>query len=139
MRTFVAVLFLLFCFMPLVHGQKTRVGQGPPYAKPGVDYPLKVHITGIRIGPSYCQGNNGNPACNGVVYANMNVSGEKIECLGGPVYSAHWYEFRILPGNYQARLVKSDQSKDDMPTYQVYEVLLPERRVWSCAVTGFSE
>jgi hypothetical protein len=139
MRKFASVVLLLAVSMPLLYGQKSRVGQGPPFAKPKVDYPLKVHITGIRIHLSYCTGFSGNPECNDEVHVNMNVNGKIIECSGDPVYSTHRYEFRILPGDYQARLVKSGPSKDDMPVYQVYELLLPERRAWQCIVTGFSE
>jgi hypothetical protein len=137
MRKFVVALALLAC--SIVYGQKTRVGQGPAGVKPGVDFPLKVHITGIRIRPGFCGGNIANAACNDEIYVDMNVNGERIECLGGPVYSAHWYEHRIAPGDYQARLVKSVPSKDDLPMHTGYEVLLPERRAWGCSVTGTFE
>jgi len=50
-RAFVA-LILLVC-LPLVLAQKTRYGQEPPHAKPSVAYPLRVHISGIRI-RGYC-------------------------------------------------------------------------------------
>jgi hypothetical protein len=138
----VAVLMLFACPVPFVHGQKTRVGQGPSYAKPGVDYPLKAHIIGIHIRPGDCGGGErfgGNAACNDVIYADINVNGQKIECLGGPVYSAHWYEYRILPGDYQARALKSAPSKDDLPIHSGYELLLPEKRAWGCSVTGILE
>jgi hypothetical protein len=69
----------------------------------------------------------------------MNVNGTKIECSGGAVYSARWYEFRIVPGDYQGRLVKSENSKNDMPNLQAYELLLPKGRAWSCTVTGIFE
>jgi hypothetical protein len=80
-----------------------------------------------------------NPTCDYAIHANVNVNGKRIECSGDKVYYPHRYEFRILPGDYQARLVKSEPSKDDMPVYQVYELLLPERRAWQCVVTGFYE
>ena len=140
MRKFVVLLALLACSMPLVYGQKTRrVGQGPALAKPGVDFPLKAHITAIHIRPGDCGGVGRfgeNAACNDVIYAEINLDGKKIRCLGGPIYSAHWYEYRILPGDYRAPACEIRSLKGTICRCILGYELLARKRAWGCSVSG---
>jgi hypothetical protein len=62
MKKFVVVLSLLLCSITSAYGQKTRFGQTPLKAKPGIDYPIKVHISGIHIRP-YCTGIGRETSC----------------------------------------------------------------------------
>ncbi len=52
MKKFVLAVCLLLICTSSIYGQKTRYGQAPR-AKQGVDYPLKVHISGIHIRTYY--------------------------------------------------------------------------------------
>lgn len=135
MRNIFAVLFLLLCSIAPIHGQKTRFGQAPPYAKPGVDYPIKVHISGMHI-RTYCSSGE-HVSCEDLVYADLIMSGKKIELRGDWEYSD--YQLRLLPGDYDARIVKANHPTDDFPIYQNYEVILPDKRVFRGVVTGISE
>ncbi|MGB9408535.1 MAG: hypothetical protein WCA89_13430 [Terracidiphilus sp.] len=144
MKKFVVVIFLLLCTATSIYGQKTRYGQEPPYAKKGVDYPIKVHISGTHIrkdcNEHWYQRNarsNGDVICIDVVYADAIVNGMKLEVMGDWSYSN--YQHSLLPGDYNARLLKADHQKDESPIHQVYELVLPDRHVWRCTVTGISE
>jgi len=44
----------------------------------------------------------------------------------------------ILLGDYTARLVRPNQGSQ-ASLFDEYELLLPDRRVWRCTVTGISE
>lgn len=71
------VYLLVFCSLPFLYGQKTRIGQPPPTAKKGVDYPIAIHVSGIHV-RTPCKGEN----CSDVVYADATVDGKKIELMG---------------------------------------------------------
>jgi hypothetical protein len=87
MRKSAAILLLLLCFSSFVYGQKTRFGQAPR-AKQGVDYPLKVHVSGIHIrtyyespswlGPNFLAQERNQD----VAYADAVLDRKKIELLG---------------------------------------------------------
>jgi hypothetical protein len=123
-----------------MHGQKTRLGQELTHAKPGVDYPIKVHISGKHYRDEYF----GSQAQD-VIYADAVMKGKKIELRGYQEADfqyphGHPLKFYKLPlRDYQARLLKDSPKVDDAPLFQVYELLLPDKTVWSCTVTGISE
>ena len=48
MKRLCAGLIVLLCSVSL-HAQKTRMAQELPYAKPGMDYPMVVHVYGVHI------------------------------------------------------------------------------------------
>jgi hypothetical protein len=125
-------LFFLAC-LPLLYGQKTRAGQKPPYAKPGVDYPVKVHISGIRIRHDCEQG-----TCWDAIHADAVVDQKKLELTGGFLYQPHYYQLNLLPGDYAARFLRAKKGAT-APLFDEYELLLPDRHVWRCAVTGIFE
>lgn len=132
MKRSLLALFLLAC-LPLLYAQKTRYGQEPPYAKPGVDYPIKVHVSGIRI-RTYCNGD-----CADYLHADVVIDQKKLELTGGFIYEPRYFQVNLVPGDYTARFLKSAQKGVTAPLYDEYELLLPDRHVWRCTVTGISE
>jgi hypothetical protein len=125
-----------------MHGQKTRFGQELPHAKPGDDYPIKVHIS-----EKHYRGEYFGSQAEDVIYADAVINGKKVELRGyqGTVnqypYGHPLKYFNLALGDYQARLLKySNKSKvDDTPLFEVYELVLPDKTVWRCTVTGISE
>ena len=59
--------------------------------------------------------------------------------MGDWIWSPGYYELAIAPGDYQARLLKNAAKKNAAPIFQEYELILPERTIWHCTVTGISE
>jgi hypothetical protein len=116
-----------------MHGQKTRLGKELPHAKPGDDYPIKVHISGIRYRQEYI----GSGQTADVVYADAVMNGKKVELRGDRKVPFQYYKLPL--GDYQARLLKDPHKIGDTPIFQTFEVVLPDRAVCSFAVTGISE
>jgi len=133
-RALMVALVLIAC-LPLLCAQKTRYGQEPPYAKPGVDYPVKVHISGIRV-RHYC---DVNVNCYDLLHAEVVLNQKKAELTGGFIYLPRYYRLNLAPGDYTARLIKTGNMGFVAPLYDEYEVLLPDRHVWRCTVTGMFE
>jgi hypothetical protein len=130
-RTLVA---LLFCFCSLaMHGQKMRLGQALPHAKPGDNFPIKVHISGIHYRAEYI----GAGQTEDVIYADAIMNGKKVELRGDREVPFQYYKLPM--GDYQARLLKDSPKVDDAPLFQIYEVVLPDTTVYRCTVTGISE
>jgi hypothetical protein len=116
-----------------MHGQKTRLSQEPhhttPHATPTYVYPIKVHISGLHYrieGLAW------------VMYADAVVDGKKLELNGGQ-YSRFTKFYKLPLGDYQARLLNDSHKIDGTPMFQDYELALPDKTVWRCTVTGFSE
>ncbi len=144
MRKSVVILLTLFCISSFVSGQKTRFGQ-VPRAKQGVDYPLKVHISGIHIrtyyeSPSWLGPNFLTTEHNAdVAFADVVLDGKKIELMGAWTWIPDNYQTPLSPGDFQARLLKDPSMKSGSLIGQEYELLLPDHIVWRCVVTGVSE
>ncbi len=121
MRKFAAV-FLVACLLPALYAQKTRFSQEPPKPKSSVDYPLKVHISGVHMRPF------GNTE---FAYADALVNGKKIDLR---------CSYMALPlGDYQARLKKNKLSSDPTELDQRYVLLLSDGSTLQCRVAGYSE
>lgn len=141
MRILAVTLLLVICFAPFSYAQKTRFGQEPPKAKPGVDYPIAVHIQEIHIRQN-CQYNwqsgiIGGPSysCPDVVYLEAVVNGKNVEFMG-----PYFQKFTISPGDYQARIMtKKTSSTAPAVMGMKYELLFPQRFIWRCMVTGIGE
>ena len=132
-RSFVT---LVICICSLVvYGQKTRYGQEAPYAKPGVDYPIKMHISGLH----YRGENRGSDQFEDIIYADAVMNGSKIELRGDPRQWLPFQAFNLSLGDYQARLLKGSDKASNTPMFQEYEVVLSNRKVWRCIVSGVSE
>jgi hypothetical protein len=124
---------LLLCgFSVAMYGQKTRYGQDLPLAKVGVDYPIQTHISGIHY-----RGEGGSDNFEQVIYADAIINGKKVELRGGQ--GASRASFKLLPGDYSARLLKDPNKIASTSISQEYEFVLPDRTVWRCTVTGVSE
>ena len=131
-------LFLLLCSIAPLYGQKTRYGQEPPYAKKGVDYPIKVHISGIHLRP-YCTTGIGREAsCENAVYADAIMNGIRIELMGYSETGTLKF-LASSPADYQARLMKNYINAGLTTIGQKYELVFPDRTIWQCTVTGISE
>jgi hypothetical protein len=138
-RAFIA-LFLLAC-VPLLYGQKTRFGQEPPKAKPGVDYPIALHIheTHIRQNCQYNWESNiiGGPrySCPDVLYLEAVMNGKNVELMG-----QYFQRFTISPGDYEARVITKKASNIEPAAMGLkYELIFPQRYIWRCMVTGIGE
>lgn len=137
MKKSAVTLLILIFLLPLLHGQKTRYGQSLPKAKPGVDYPLALHISGMRVRME-CWGENN---CANVMYADAVVNGKKVELSSD--YS-QYLEFSRdkktqLLGDYQARIISKNPGTDLNIIGLRYEVLLHDRSILRCRVTGVFE
>jgi hypothetical protein len=135
-------LLLLFAFLPCwLHAQKTRYGQGLPRAKPGVSFPIKVHISAIRLVGACAILGYEYPGYEyeDVVHADATLDGRKVELCGGVPLRSGTYDLPLLPGDYEARFLKGPRPARGTPLSQEYEVLLPDGTVWRSAVSGFSE
>jgi hypothetical protein len=115
-----------------MQAQKTRFGQGLPYAKPGTDYPIKVHISDLKYRPDYV----GNDNTLGSIYATAVIAGKKVELRGTQVAPS---EYKLLFGDMQARLLKDPEKTGDTMLFQEYEAVLSDKHVWQFTVTGISE
>ena len=143
MRKFSIVILLCLCSLAMF-GQKTRFGQAPR-AKEGVDYPLKVHISGIHIRTYYASPSWVGPNFlaternQDVAYADAVLNGKKIELLGAWTWISGSYQTPLSLGDFQARLLKDSSKMSIAPIGQEYELLLPQGIVWRCTITGVSE
>jgi hypothetical protein len=117
-----------------MYSQKTRFGQEMPHVKPGVDYPIKIHISGTHYRVEYV----GSGQAENALYADAVMNGKKIE-LTGDREEVPFQNIRLPLGDYQARLLKDPHKMGDLPIFQVYEVALPDKTAWRCTVTGMSE
>ncbi len=145
MKKQIGILLLLVCFCALaMDGQKTRFGQAPR-AKQGVDYPLKVHISGIHIRTYYASPSWIGPNFlaqernTDVAYADAVLDGKKVELQGGWTWIPGNYQTPLSPGDFRARLLKESPKTSITQIGQEYESLLPNEIVWHCMVTGVSE
>jgi hypothetical protein len=109
------------------------LGQELPHAKPGVDYPIKVHVSGLRYREEYLS--SGQTA--DVIYVDVVMDGKKVELRGDREVPFQYYQ--LLPGDYQARLLKDPHKVGNTPLFQIYEVVFPDKTVGSFTVSGISE
>jgi hypothetical protein len=89
-----------------------------------------MHISGIHYRGEYI----GSGQTKDVIYADVVVNGKKVELRGDREVPFQY--FKLPLGDYQARLLKDPHN---MPLFQVWEIVLPDRTVWPFTVTGISE
>ena len=132
----------LLLFSVSVSGQKARYGQGLPSVKPGVDYPMIVHIYGTHI-RSYCQPQSLEPSwekCMDVFYIDAMTNGKKFELKSDSGVNQDPFHPLALPlGDYHARSIKGTSVTDVIQIGDTYDMVLPDNRVLRCSVTGLSE
>jgi hypothetical protein len=132
---------LLLCLGSIAaNGQKWRVGQPPPHAKPGIDYPIKVHVSGIHLRNEY----DGTDQRTSRIYADATMDGKKIELRFNLEPYPWFHTVPILPGDYQARLLKDSPKKSSYKTSdsrleQEYELVMPDKSLLTSTVTGIAE
>jgi hypothetical protein len=123
MRKSIAGFALCLCSLSL-HAQKTHYGLYLSYAKQGVDYPIKIHVTALRYRE---YGGDAN------VYVDAVMNGKKVEL---------WFQdvvpFRVLLGDIQARFIKDPEKTGDALLFQEYEAVFSGRRVTKFTVSGIS-
>jgi hypothetical protein len=136
MKKSAGTLLILIFLLPLLHGQKTRFGQNLPKAKPSVDYPLSLHISGMRV-RTVCW----RQPCAEVIYAESVVNGKKIEIESDPGLYLQFFRDVKQPllGDYRARIISKDPGADLNRIGLRYEVLLPDRSILNFDVTGVFE
>ena len=135
MRGAAAVLLLLASLSPAAPAQKCRYGQEPPKAKPGVDYPIQMHIREVER-RTHCDGSD---SCDPMVYAHALLNGAKIELMGYWLWTRDTASAPLGVGDYQARMLKDAPKKSPNPLGREYELVFPDRTVWRGTVTGYSE
>lgn len=139
--TLAMLVFLLV--VPLVYGQKTRLGQAPPKAKSGVGYPLKAHVSGIHI-RTECDVFSLAPhllnhPCDEYAFVDTTIDGQKMELMGKWSWVPGEYQTPLAVGDLQARRVKEAAPGANSPLYRQYELLLPDKTAWRCEVRGYDE
>ena len=115
-----------------MQGQKTRFGQELPYAKAGVIYPIKMHISGVHYRAEYEGGGNSED----VLYAEAVINGKKVELRG--LQSATLQNENLL-GDAQVRFLKDPSKTGPRLLFQKFEEVFPDKRVWQFSITGVSE
>jgi hypothetical protein len=136
MRQLSVIMALCFCSLAM-YGQKTRYGQTPSNAKPGVDYPIQLHITGLHIRTHCAYPLLGRFTCDDVLYVDAVFDGIKIELMDDG--SSNSVFGMLSPGDYQARLAAKNPGTILTSFGQKYELLLPNNAVWMGSITGYSE
>jgi len=136
MKKSVLIFLLLACVSTIACGQKWRPGQPTPKAKAGVDFPIKVHISGIRMS-DYCN----HSICDVDVQINARrMDSKKVECDGDLRLLPRAHRGDLVPGSeYQARLMSDARTIPGTPIGQVYELVWSDRTTWLCTVMGVSE
>ena len=129
------LLFLLFSVS--LHAQKTRMAQELPYAKPGMDYPMVVHVYGVHIRAD-CSLGHWEGQCADVLFADITSNGRKLELVSSDAIPEDPYnKTRLLSfGDVHARVLKNAPGTE---LGDEYEFLLPNRRVLKCVVVGMTE
>lgn len=125
-------LALLLCSVSL-YAQKTRFGQELPNAKPGVDYPLTIHVYGLHV-----QSDCSTGYCSDVLEADVTSNGRKLElqCASGLSEKSYHRPEALSFGDFRARLLKPASGTE---LGDGYEILLPQNKVLGCTLSGMYE
>src|ERR1700677_881776 len=136
MKRLCAGLIVLLCSVSL-HAQKTRMAQELPYAKPGMDYPMGVHVYGVHIRAD-CSLGHWEGQCANVLFADITSNGRKLELQSSDAIPENPYDKAgLLPfGDLHARALKNASGTE---LGDEYELLLPNKRVLKCVVSGMVE
>jgi hypothetical protein len=123
---------LFLCSMASAQG-KYRSGQYPANKNPNA-YTINVHVSATHFRRCATVGLNG--LCGNGVYVDAILNGKKVELFGG--FDKH-QALLIVPGDYRAMLPKNPRASSTEVLFQPYDVLLPDKTVWPCEITGFSD
>ncbi len=134
-KIWVGLAFLLYTVS--LHAQKTRMAQELPYAKPGVDYPMMVHVYGVHVRAD-CSKEHWEGYCANVLFADITSNGRKLELQSSDAIPENPYDKAgLLPfGDLHARVLKNASGTE---LGDEYELLLPNKRVLKCVVSGMVE
>lgn len=141
MRRSITVMGILLSSVCLIHGQKYRMGQGPPKPVNPGSPPIHVHISASHIRLN-CKGNDFLPtpkvACGYALYADAVLDGKKAELWGTTKIGKQDWSL-LAPGDYTAQLTKDDHNADETAISRNYTLLLPGGTVWLCQLSGIAE
>src|SRR4051794_37066489 len=118
MKHFLAMWVVCLCAIAMP-AQDPQFRQLSPKAKPGVDYPSKVHISASEI-RMHCMTFGNNISCEDLLYAEAIVDGRKLELAGHKIDVLSKVGL-LVPGEYRARLTKDEHNPDSTIIYQEYE------------------
>jgi hypothetical protein len=108
------------------------MGQEMPYAKPGVVYPLTVHVYGLHVRPDWNNGYSIN-----VVFADAVTNRRKLELrCTDDIPEKPYKALPLSVGDFSARVLKGGSG---LELGDEYELLLPNKKVLGCVVAGMSE
>jgi hypothetical protein len=113
---------------------KNSIRPGATLCKAWRRLPLKVHISGVRISQDCAYG-----TCYDGLAADAVLNQRKIELSGGFICVPKFFQVNLAPDDYSARLLKIAHKGAASPFFDEYELLLPDRHVWQCYVTGIFE
>ena len=98
---------------------------------------MKVHVSSIRLASPFRMHEYGFDGYYDVFRVDAAIGQKKVELSGDFLYSLS--QVHLVPGDYNARLVKAARDPREAPFYEEYEIILPDRTVWRGIVTGISE
>lgn len=124
-------LAMLACSISL-NAQKTRAGQ-LAFAKPGVSYPLTIHIYALRVRPDCSNG-----YCINVLYADVILNGRKLEMEGSTGIPEKPYKRTDLLGFGDMR-ARAFRKTSAVNLGDRYEILLANNHILDCVISGMSE
>jgi hypothetical protein len=136
MKRLLAIFAFGLCAMAM-HGQDPQFRQLSKKARPGIDYPLKVHISASQI-RQRCTTFGSNISCEELLYADAVVDGRKLELTGSKIDVIDKMGL-LVPGEYRVRRTKDQHNPDSTVIYQEYELVLPDKTLWHCTLTRISE
>ena len=79
----------------------------------------------------------GSGQAEDVIYADGVMNGKKVGLRGSQGTPSASYKLSL--GDYQARFLKDPYKRGNSEMFQVYEVVLPDRTIWRCTITGIWE
>jgi len=139
MRLLWLSLLLLLCVPALVYGQDTNPDQNLPKAKAKTLYPLKIHISDLQLRNQCTQNMTLRLwSCDDMIYATATIDGKKMELRGYRIWAPD-EPVPLIPGDYPARMLKAPEQPGPQMLGEKYELVLPDRVVWQCTITGITE
>ena len=108
--------------------------------KPGVDYPIVMHIYGVHLRPYCALPRSSWESCGDVFYADVIVHGSKFELrTDSDREQDPYHPWTLTLGDYHARAVKGVAGEVQLHIGDEYDLVLPHQKVLRCVVSGLME